>query len=89
MKRKWLNAIKRKDFIPSEHHCVCSLHFQGSRKMGLADVPAIFPLLPQLKFRKPPKERELLPTPGKGKIPSEDAVLEGVESEDDVRIRMQ
>ena len=89
MKRKWLNAIKRKDFIPSEHHRVCSMHFQGGRKMGLADVPAIFPLLPQPKFRKPPKERELLPTPGKGKIPLEDAVLEGVESEDDVRIRMQ
>ena len=47
------------------------------------------PLLPQPKFRKPPKEREILPTPAKRKIPSEDAVLEDVENEDDERIRMQ
>ena len=61
MKLKWSNAIKLKDFIPGEHYCVCSLHFQGGKKMGLTDVPAIFPLLLQPKFRKPPREHELLP----------------------------
>lgn len=89
MKQKWINAIKRKDFIPGELNRVCSLHFQGGRKMDLTDVPAIFLLLSQPKSRKPSKEHEPLPTPAKRKIPLEDAVLEGVENEDDERIRMK
>ena len=94
MKLKWINAIKRKDFIPGEHHRVCSLHFQGGKKMGLTDVPAIFPLLPQPKFRKPQRERELsLPNPAKRRrctlsvIPVENAVVG--EDDDDKRIKMQ
>ena len=93
MKLKWSNAIKRKDFVPGEHHRVCSLHFQGGKKMGLTDVPVIFPLLPQPKFRKPPRERELLPNPAKRKrctlsvILSENAVVD--EDDEDERIKMQ
>lgn len=35
---KWLLAIKRKNFIPKAHHCLCSEHFTeddylGDRKM--------------------------------------------------------
>ena len=62
-RERWKNAIKRKDFIPSEQHRVCSKHFESGTKKGLTDVPAIFPLLPQPKFRKAPKKREPLPPP--------------------------
>ncbi len=64
MKDRWRNAIKQKDFIPGEHHRVCSKHFQGGRKMGQVIVPAIFPLLPQPKA---PRERKPLPNPSKRK----------------------
>ena len=92
MKLKWINAIKCKDFISGEHHCVCSLHFQGGKKMGMTDVPAIFPLLPQPKLRKPPRERELLPNPAKRRCtllvnPVENAVVG--EDDEDERIKMQ
>ena len=57
LRRKWTNEIKRKDFVPNEHHKVCSLHFRNGKKMGSTDVPVIFPLLPKPTFRKPPKQR--------------------------------
>lgn len=41
LKQQWNNAIKQKDFIPGEHHRVCSLHFQRGKKIGSMDVPAI------------------------------------------------
>ena len=42
----------------SEHHRVCSQHFQGGKKQESSDVPAIVPLLPQPKQRKASKLRE-------------------------------
>ena len=54
---KWINNIKRKDFIPGEHHRVCSLHFRNGKKMGTTDIPVLFPLLPKPSFRKPPTTR--------------------------------
>ena len=56
--------------------------------MGLTDVPVIFPLLPQPKFRKPPRERELLPNRKRyalSVIPSENAVVD--EDDEDERIK--
>ena len=57
LQTKLLNAIKRKDFTPGKHHCICSLHFKDGKKMGTTDIPKLFPLLPKPTFRKPPKER--------------------------------
>ena len=42
---KWINALKRKAFIPTDHHLVCSQHFKGGKKRGSCDIPTIFPLL--------------------------------------------
>ena len=55
LRKKWIGKIKRKDFVPTEHHRVCSLHFKNGKKMGSTDVPVIFPLLPKPTFRQPPK----------------------------------
>ena len=65
LREKWVNSIKRKDFIPGEQHRVCSLHFHGAPKQGRSDVPIIFPLLPQAKQRKPPQVRLPLEPPVK------------------------
>ena len=43
---KWINAIKRKEFTPGEHHRMCSVYFRNGKKMGTTDVPVLFPLLP-------------------------------------------
>ena len=29
LREKWVNSVKRKDFIPGEQHRVCSQHFHG------------------------------------------------------------
>ena len=57
LQTKWLNAIKRRDFTPGKHHCVCSLHFKDGKKMRTTDIPKLLPALPKPTFRKPPKER--------------------------------
>ena len=57
LRSRWLNAIKRKDFVPNKHRRLCSLHFKQEKKMGSTDVPVIFPLLPKPVFRKLPKKR--------------------------------
>ena len=31
---KWINATKRKAFIPNDHHLVCSQHFKGGKKVA-------------------------------------------------------
>ena len=31
---KWINATKRKAFIPTDHHLVCSQHFKGGEKVA-------------------------------------------------------
>ena len=67
LREKWVNSIKRKDFIPGEQHRVCSQHFHGAKKQGMSDVPVIFPFLPQSKQRKPPKIRLPLEPPAKRK----------------------
>jgi len=45
LRTKWLNALKRKDFVPNEHQRLCSLYFKHGKKMGCTDVPVFFPLL--------------------------------------------
>ena len=55
LREKWVNCIKKKDFIPDGQHRVCSQHFHGAKKQGRSDVPVTFPLVPQSKQRKPPK----------------------------------
>ncbi len=64
VREKWINAIKRNDFIPTNHHRVCSNHFMGGgggERMNLSDIPTIFPLLPQPMIRKEPKLRVHIP----------------------------
>ena len=68
VRKRWINAIKRKDFAPSEQHRVCSKHFMDGKKKGRSDVPCVFPLLPQPKYRKAPKLREPLQPPKKRKV---------------------
>ena len=60
-KEKWVNAIKRKDFVPTNHHRVCSSHFEGGKRKNTKDVPSVFPLLPSSISRKVPKVREYVP----------------------------
>ena len=86
-REKWINVIKRKDFIPTDHHRVCSNHFKGGKKCGLLHIPTVFPLLPQPKARKEPKLREYVPPPKKKKKatsaipkPLEDALVEEIVS---------
>ena len=55
LRTRWLNAIKRKDFVPGKEHRIYSLHFKSGKKMGCTDVPVLFPLLPKPAFRKPPR----------------------------------
>ena len=55
LREKWVNSIKGKDFFPSEKHCLCSQYFNGAKKQVRADVLTIFPLLPQIPKRNPPK----------------------------------
>ena len=54
LREKWVNSIKKKDFIPGEQHRVCSQHFHGAQQ-GTSDVLIILPLLSQSKQKKPPK----------------------------------
>ena len=42
LREKWVNFIKRKDFIPGEQHHVCSQHFHGAKKQGRSDVSMYF-----------------------------------------------
>jgi len=53
LRTRWLNAIKRKDFVPGKEHRFCSLH---GKKIGCTDIPVLFPLIPKPAFRKPPKK---------------------------------
>ena len=53
-RKKWINAIKRKDFVPSKQHRVCSKHFVDGKRKGWTDVPSVLPLLSQPKPRKAP-----------------------------------
>ena len=38
LREKWVNSIKRKDFIPGEQQRVCSQHSHGAQKQGRSDV---------------------------------------------------
>ena len=67
LREKWVNSIKRKDFIPGEKHRVCSQCFRGAKKQGRSGILIILPLLPQSKQRKPPKIRLPLEPPAKRK----------------------
>ena len=65
LREKWVNSIKRKDFIPGEQHRVCSQRFHGAKRQGTSGILNIFPLLPQSKQRKPPKIHLPLEPPAK------------------------
>jgi len=54
LRDKWINTIKRKKIVPSDHHRVCSSHFEGKKRRNASDIPTIFPLIPQPKSRKEP-----------------------------------
>ncbi|CAN7943595.1 unnamed protein product [Ixodes hexagonus] len=41
LKRKWLSALNRKDFTPTEHTRVCSAHFVTGKKTGEDIVPQL------------------------------------------------
>ncbi|KAM7314239.1 uncharacterized protein ISCGN_004024 [Ixodes scapularis] len=41
LKRKWLSALNRKDFKPTEHTRVCSAHFVTGKKTGEDIVPQL------------------------------------------------
>ena len=49
LREKWVNSVKRKDFIPGEQHRVCSQYFHGPKKQGRSDVLTVIPLLSQFK----------------------------------------
>lgn len=65
--KKWILAIKRKDFVPKSHHYVCSVHFKQEdyqhspasyRKMLKEfSVPSIFPSYPEYYQPKSKKIR--------------------------------
>ncbi len=70
--QKWLNAIKRKDWLPKAHSYICSVHFQpscfvdhqGQGRCRLKEdaVPTIFAAFPNYyqrptQKRKSPKKR--------------------------------
>ena len=81
-----MDFIKREDFIPGEHHCLCSQHFHGAKKHGRSDVPIIFPLLSQSKQRKPPKIHLPLEPPARRKkirIGKSKALVDAVVEEKD------
>ena len=67
LREKWVNSIKRIDFIPGEQHHVCSQHFHGAKEQGRSDVPIIFPLLRESLQKihlplEPPASRNPQPT---------------------------
>ncbi len=53
--QKWIQAVRRKDFVPSKTHCLCSIHFtpacfkQGKKHQTLKEdaVPTVFPGFPE------------------------------------------
>ncbi len=61
LRDKWINAIKRKKFVPSDHHRVCSSHFEGGKRRNASAIPTIFPLILQPKSRKEPAIRVNVP----------------------------
>ena len=42
LRKKWLNAISRKDFKVTPYHRVCSAHFSGGRKTYLNNVKTFY-----------------------------------------------
>ena len=71
VRERWINAIKRKNFVHTDHHRVCSQHFHDGKKKGYSDIPMIFPLLSHPKLRKEPKLHEVLSPPPPKKMKSE------------------
>ena len=59
---QWVHAIRRKDWKPSAHSCICSDHFEEKcfvvrpvcegRKLAQNAVPSIFPMFP-IYYQKP------------------------------------
>ncbi|KXJ07684.1 uncharacterized protein LOC110250208 [Exaiptasia diaphana] len=53
LRSEWVHLIGRKDFVPNEHHRVCSEHFPGGKKSYINNVPTVTPKKLQLTKSKP------------------------------------
>ncbi|CAB3998936.1 THAP domain-containing 11, partial [Paramuricea clavata] len=51
LRKKWLHMLKRKNFVPSSSHRVCSAHFVGGTKTYMNNIPTIN--VPMLKSTTP------------------------------------
>ena len=52
LRSEWVHMIGRKDFLPNEHHRVCSEHFPDGKKSYINNVPTITPTKLQLTKNK-------------------------------------
>ena len=60
LRKKWINLISRKDFVPTSGHRVCSEHFKGGKKTYLNNVPIRTPKttnMPPVRPRKTQRAR--------------------------------
>ena len=69
-RKKWVNALRRENFTPSDNACICSVHFLptdykddefGYIRRRLKDdaVPSVFPAFPS-HLQPPTKKRRVL-----------------------------
>jgi len=74
LRQKWINAVRRKDYVPSSTAVLCSAHFReedldrtsASKIVRVRDnaVPSLFSAFPkhlqkETKTRRPPQKRSL------------------------------
>ena len=90
--RKWVQAVARDNFVPTEDCFICSKHFTNNcfkatkarRRLQNDAVPSIFPAFPlymQKKEtkRKSPKKRKFIDPSGKQGEPSPSKVQKSIE----------
>ncbi|CAI6356252.1 unnamed protein product [Macrosiphum euphorbiae] len=66
-KKLWMAKMKRDKWTPSQHSCICEVHFEenmwektredGSRRLKCNAFPTLFSFTKIIKQRKPPLER--------------------------------
>lgn len=67
LRRRWILATKRKDFIPSKNSSLCSDHFEESdfeigglrRQLKPGVIPSLFDFTPHFKPIRPKKRRTI------------------------------